>query len=82
MTYPRYIPEGGRQVPPPDGDPYVADVDEHRDVMGELIAEHQLERGRQHDLDEREHRIAEDQGDAEHRRPILQRLLHRRRPEA
>jgi hypothetical protein len=56
MSYPRYLPEGGRQVPPGDGSDSGAHQHhghEARDIMGQLISDHQLERERQQELDER-----------------------------
>jgi hypothetical protein len=65
MAFSRYLPEGGRQVPPDGIDPDAANANRHpprepKDVMAELIAEHQLE------------------GDGEHV-GWLRRLMHRRR---
>jgi hypothetical protein len=78
VSYPRYLPEGGRQVPPPyDSDPGAADASRHdprepHDVMSQLIADHQVERDRQRDLSSGE--AGERQGAG-----WLRRLMHRRR---
>jgi hypothetical protein len=68
MAFSRYLPEGGRQVPPDGTDPDAADANRHPpretgDIMAELIAEHQLE------------------GDGENV-GWLRRLIHRRRVRA
>jgi hypothetical protein len=83
MSYPRYIPDGGRQVPPEGGDSHQHHGHEARDITGQLISDHQQERERQQALDERA--LKESARDAEalagDRRPggWLRRLVSRRR---
>ena len=53
MTYPRYLSDGGNQVPQPyERDTEVADARHRPDVMEELVADHQQQRDRTHDLGE------------------------------
>ncbi|MGO8962055.1 MAG: hypothetical protein ACLQFR_32480 [Streptosporangiaceae bacterium] len=53
MTYPRYLSDGGGQVPQPyERDPEVADAGHRPDVIEQLIEDRQQQRDRVRDLGE------------------------------
>jgi hypothetical protein len=53
MSYPRFLPDGGGQVPQEyERDPEVADAQHRPDVMEQLIADHQQQSDRMRDLGE------------------------------
>ena len=73
MTFPRYLPDGGSQVPQPyEDDAEVAEARHRPDVMEEFIADHQQQPHRVADRDE-----AGDRQPAGPLRRLLARLLGR-----